>query len=65
MPGVNSAKADIALSQSTVWDATMETGATDLNADLSNVPVRSLLFKTGAEHSDDQARSGSVDHRCD
>ena len=48
VPGVGGAKADVALSRTTVWDATMETGATSLDADLSDVPLRRLTLKTGA-----------------
>jgi len=47
-PGISAAKADVALSRTTVWDATMETGATSMDADFSDVPVRQLTLKTGA-----------------
>ena len=48
IPGVTSARTEVALSRTTVWDATLETGATSLDADLSSVPVRDLVLKTGA-----------------
>jgi hypothetical protein len=48
VPGVTSSRTEVALSRTTVWDATFETGATSLNADLSDVPVRDLVLKTGA-----------------
>ena len=48
VPGVGKGQADVALSMTTVWDATFETGAVKLDADLSGVPVKSLLLKTGA-----------------
>lgn len=48
VPGISAARTDVALSRTAVWDATLETGATSLNADLSDVPVRRLTLKTGA-----------------
>lgn len=48
VPGINAARTDVALSQTTVWDVMFETGATNLDADLSSVPVRRLTLKTGA-----------------
>ncbi len=41
-------RADVALSSTTAWNATLETGAVNLDADLSDVPIKSLLLKTGA-----------------
>ncbi len=51
VPGISAAHTDVALSEATVWDATFETGATTLEADLSQVPVRQLTLKTGASSS--------------
>jgi len=51
VPGISTSKVDVTLSDAVVWDATLETGACNLNADLSEVPVRSLALKTGASSS--------------
>jgi hypothetical protein len=48
VPGINAARTDVTLSETTVWDATLETGATSMDVDLSTVPVRQLTLKTGA-----------------
>jgi len=48
VPGISSGRAEVALSQTTVWDITFETGATNLSADLSSVAVDKLSLKTGA-----------------
>ncbi|NTW28480.1 MAG: hypothetical protein HGA39_03850 [Coriobacteriia bacterium] len=47
VPGSPGAKADIKLSQDVLWDATFETGASSLDADLSQVKMRNLVVKTG------------------
>ena len=46
-PGVSGAHADVKLSGSTLWDAKVSTGASNLDADLSDVRVRSLALSTG------------------
>jgi len=46
-PGVSGAHADVKLSGSTLWDANISTGASNLDADLSDLRVRSLALKSG------------------
>jgi hypothetical protein len=66
IPGVSAARADVALSQTTVWDVLLETGASSTNADFSQVTIRSLALKTGASSAsiklgDVPASAGSTD----
>lgn len=51
VPGVGGSTVDVELSRSALWDATLQTGATNLRADLSDVHVRSLELRTGASSS--------------
>ena len=46
-PGFTSGQADIALARTVLWDATVETGASQLDADLSDVGVEHLTLKSG------------------
>jgi hypothetical protein len=47
-PGFAGGSVDMGLSDSVLWDATLQTGATNLNADFSDVKLKSLVVKTGA-----------------
>lgn len=47
-PGFTGGKVDMGLSDTVVWDATLQTGATNLSADFSQVKLKSLAVKTGA-----------------
>lgn len=58
VPGISTSKADVRLSETVVWDATFETGACNLDADLSSVPVKRLVLKTGASSA--SIRLGAV-----
>jgi hypothetical protein len=48
VPGLSASRAEVVLSKTTVWDAVLETGASSMNADFSDVPIRTLALKTGA-----------------
>lgn len=47
-PGFAGGTVDMGLSDSVLWDATLKTGATSMNADLSEIRLKSLEVKTGA-----------------
>jgi hypothetical protein len=47
VPGVGTSHADVKLSGSVLWDAKIETGASNLDANLSEVRLRSLVLSTG------------------
>lgn len=51
-PGFTAGKVDVRLSSNVLWDATLQTGATSLSADLTKVRVRDLTLKTGASSVD-------------
>ncbi|HEY5540895.1 MAG TPA: DUF5668 domain-containing protein [Coriobacteriia bacterium] len=51
-PGFAAGKVDVGMSDSVVWDATLNTGATNLDADFSNVKLSSLTLKTGVSNVD-------------
>jgi hypothetical protein len=57
-PGSVSARTDIALSEASTWDVTVDSGVSSLDADLSDVPVGNLLLKTGV--STNRIRLGRV-----
>jgi len=46
-PGSVGGQMDVKLSKSVLWDATVSTGASSLDADLSSVRVRSVMLKSG------------------
>ena len=50
-PGLATGEADIALSRTVLWDATLETGASQLDADLSDLSVKHLALKTGVSEA--------------
>ena len=47
-PGFTGGNVDMGLSDSVLWDATLQTGATSLNADFSEIKLKNLVIKTGA-----------------
>ncbi|MGV8082083.1 MAG: LiaF domain-containing protein [Coriobacteriia bacterium] len=47
-PLTSSTRATITLSDSILWNAVIQTGASNVDADLSNVQIRDLVLKTGA-----------------
>lgn len=47
-PGFTGGNVDMGLSDSVLWDATVQTGATSLSADLSEIKIKNLVIKTGA-----------------
>ncbi|NTU71440.1 MAG: hypothetical protein HGB10_06440 [Coriobacteriia bacterium] len=51
MPGLGSARADVELARTVIWDTTIETGASALDADFSDVPLRRLTLSTGGSSS--------------
>jgi hypothetical protein len=57
-PGVGGAHADITLADSTLWKTTIETGASNLNADMSRVRLKGLTLETGV--SDATIKLGEV-----
>jgi hypothetical protein len=57
-PGSVSARTDVALSEASAWDVTVDSGVSSLDADLSGVPVGNLLLKTGV--STNRIRLGRV-----
>ena len=46
-PAFATGSMDVGLSDSTLWDATLSTGATSMNADFTHVRLSSLTVKTG------------------
>jgi len=50
-PGFGSGQADIALSDAMVWDATLDTGASRLDADFSDMQIRRLVLDSGVDQS--------------
>jgi len=62
-PGSPNARLDVTLSRSVMWDATVSTGVSTLDADLSDVQVRSLLLKPGVADCD--VRLGDVPTQLD
>jgi hypothetical protein len=59
IPGRSSAHMDLELSRDVAWDATINSGAVSLDADLADVPVNSLELKTGV--SDSTLKFGAPD----
>jgi hypothetical protein len=51
VPGFTAGKVDVGLSDSVVWDATLSTGATNLDADFSHVKLSALTLKTGVSNA--------------
>jgi hypothetical protein len=51
-PGFTAGKVNVLLNDSVKWDATLNTGAVNLNADLSNVKLSALTLKTGVSSAD-------------
>ncbi|MDR3687638.1 MAG: hypothetical protein P4L93_11855 [Coriobacteriia bacterium] len=58
-PGFTAGKVDVLLNDNVKWDATLNTGAVDLTADLSNVHLSALTLKTGVSSAD--VKLGGVD----
>jgi|GEM_PF-134542 len=46
-PGISGARMDVKLSDVSLWDIALQTGASSVNADLSRVRVKDLQLKTG------------------
>jgi hypothetical protein len=57
-PGFTAGQVDVGLNDSVTWDATLNTGASSLNADLSGVLLSSLTLKTGVSSA--ELRLGAV-----
>jgi hypothetical protein len=57
-PGFAAGRIDVGLSSDVLWDATLQTGASSLSADLTHVKLRSLTLKTG--WSSDDIKLGPV-----
>lgn len=51
-PGFTAGKVDVGLNDTVLWNATLNTGATNLNADLSDVKLSALTLKTGVSNAD-------------
>lgn len=51
-PGAPSASVDVSLGSGIPWDLDFDTGVCELEADLSDVPVRSLVLETGVSSSE-------------
>ncbi len=47
LPNVNEARLDASVARDVVWDMDISTGVSQLDADLSDVPVRALALKPG------------------
>jgi hypothetical protein len=58
VPGFTAGHVDVGLATGVLWDATLQTGASSLSADLSSVRLKSLTLKTGA--SSDEIKLGPV-----
>lgn len=46
-PNSPGSRVDLTLSDTVLWDATIETGASSMDADFSDIRIRTLLVKTG------------------
>jgi len=51
-PGFTAGKVNVLLNDAVKWDATLNTGAVNLEADLSNVKLSALTLKTGVSSAD-------------
>jgi len=51
-PGFTTGRVDMGLNDQVLWNATLNTGAVNLNADLTDVKLSALTLKTGVSNAD-------------